>query len=179
VSLIGTLVLHSFPKVSGSPPEIIEELTDFQDRGAWSVGYMPNELVGAEALPLLSQLCEWTGQPSLTAFIFEGDCAFVSALTPDGSFFSSCLARAAAAGLDDLDSAQATERYGSPEQASARAAAWAVAAGLRPDVPHLTAVFSETGEDDSEIWFGYALFNRLLAALGVPASTNRTFYDDE
>lgn len=69
-------------------------------------------------------------------------------------------------GLVD-DEAEMLSRYGSPEQSSARAAAWSHAAGLDPDPAALRKVFS-VGMP-TEIFLGLKLVDGLLTGLGLPS----------
>lgn len=174
MGFIGTLAVWRGADVEANA--VIPDVTEsFQERGPWVVSYLDAELIGEDAAPLLSDLCRLTEAPALAAFVFESDSAFVTALAPGGDPWITCLVRDAVAGLEGLDEAGMTVRYGSSEQGAERAIEWSQRAGLTPDAGAVQQVLAV--KDSPEIFLGLRLFDRLLSALGLPEPEEKPWYE--
>lgn len=173
VGFTGTLFVvrgdhaRSLPAVEADPEP-------YQTRGEWTVWYVDEELVGVSARQTLDALWRATNTPVLSAFIFDSDCALISARDDRAGEWDACLVRGVVASLDEVDDDELAGRYGSPAETTERATAWARSGGLNPDPTRLLDVFAF--EDADEIFLGLKLFDAMLAALGLPASEEEPFY---
>ncbi|MCK1820413.1 hypothetical protein MTQ10_12515 [Streptomyces sp. XM83C] len=112
----------------------------------------------------MNALARETGAPALFGYVMDGACVVVEAAAPDSGAWTACLARAATAryvgaGADGLT---LEDYFLPPEEATARAVAWAAEAGRDANAADLLDVFSDDGTELAE-----NLLFRLLGLLGV------------
>ncbi|MFF9275267.1 hypothetical protein [Streptomyces griseosporeus] len=112
----------------------------------------------------MNTLARETGAPALFGYVMDGACVVVEAAAPESGAWTTCLARAATACyLGAGDAGLTLEDYFlPPDEASARAVAWAAEAGREADPSALLEVLTADGDEMAE-----NLLFRLLDRLGV------------
>jgi hypothetical protein len=136
----------------------------------WQVGQYAGTDIVSDAPRLLEDLTELTGAPTLIGFVLDSDCIDVQGFGTASGHFHACIDRECMSGyLQDANMA-VEQLYLPPDEAAARAAAWATEASLHPDHDALVHLFTNARCDPTVD----KLFFDFIKALGITDHTSTT-----